>query len=86
MAVRGTQNYYLLQQIQRRHWANHARQVGLGAAAAERIIADVLACANGVVAAMYDLIPEGFPKDLADSILNGLLNQCARLERMQPGK
>lgn len=86
MAVRGTQNYYLIQQIQRRHWANHARQVGLGGAAAERIIADVLARANEVVATVYDQIPGGFPKDLADSILQGLLSQCARLERMPPGK
>lgn len=85
MAVRGSQNYYL-EQIQRRHWASHARQVGLGGAAAERIIADVLASANGVVASVYDQIPDGFPKDLADAILKGLLSQCARLERMPPGK
>ncbi|KRB93500.1 type II toxin-antitoxin system HipA family toxin [Noviherbaspirillum sp. Root189] len=85
MAVRGTQNYYAIQQIQRRHWGSHARSVGLGAVAAEQIIADVLASANGVVASIYNQIPEGFPRDLADSILQGVLNQCARLERMPPG-
>jgi serine/threonine-protein kinase HipA len=30
MAVRGSQNYYHLQQIQRRHWLKHATLVGLG--------------------------------------------------------
>ena len=85
MAVRGTQNHYLIGEVQRRHWASHARQVGLGAEAAERIIAEVLARAPGVVAAVYQQIPEGFPADLADAILNGLLSQCARLERMEPG-
>jgi serine/threonine-protein kinase HipA len=82
MAVRGSQNYYLIQQIQRRHWANHARLVGLGAAAVERIIDEVLATADGVVAEVYNQVPDGFPMDLADSILQGLLNQCERLSRM----
>jgi serine/threonine-protein kinase HipA len=85
MAVRGTQNHYLIEQVQRRHWASHARQLGLGATAAERIIADVLARAKGVVASVYDQIPEGFPMDLADAILQGVLGQCGRLERMEPG-
>ena len=85
MAVRGAQNHYLIEQVQRRHWASHARQLGLGAAAAERIIADVLARAKDVVASVYEQIPEGFPEDLADAILQGLLGQHARLERMEPG-
>jgi serine/threonine-protein kinase HipA len=85
MAVRGTQNHYLIEGVQRRHWASHARQLGLGAAAAERIIAEVLARMHGVVAAVYEQIPEGFPQDLADAILQGLLGQCERLERMEPG-
>lgn len=85
MSVRGTQNYYAISQIQRRHWGSHARSIGLGGAVAENIIAEVLASANGVVASIYDQIPERFPRDLADSILQGVLSQCNRLERMPPG-
>lgn len=84
MAVRGTQNHYLIEQVQRRHWTSQARQLGLGAAA-ERIVADVLAPAKGVVASVYEQLPEGFPTDLADAILQGLLGQHACLERMEPG-
>ncbi|NRR30878.1 type II toxin-antitoxin system HipA family toxin [Oxalobacteraceae bacterium] len=82
MAVRGTQNYYHLRQIQRRHWLNHAGQVGLGAVAAESIIAELLDAVDGVVASTYAQIPEGYPTDLADAILQGLVQQRDRLARM----
>lgn len=85
MAVRGSENYYLLSQIQRRHWINHAKIVGLGAAAAEQMIGDVLDKVEAVVNATYAQIPEGFPMYLADLILQGMLNQCAILKRMPPG-
>jgi serine/threonine-protein kinase HipA len=82
MAVKGTQNYYNLQQIQRRHWLNHAAQVGLGAAAAEGIIEELLAAVDGVVASAYAQIPAGYPKDLANAILQGLVRQRDRLAGM----
>jgi serine/threonine-protein kinase HipA len=82
MAVRGSQNYYLIGQIQRRHWANHAKLVGLGAAAAEQIIEELLAGAHDAVTQVYGQIPKGFPMDLADAILQGVLNQCERLRRI----
>ncbi|BBB70206.1 transcriptional regulator (plasmid) [Undibacterium sp. YM2] len=85
MAVKGSENYYLIRQIQRRHWANHAKLVGLGAATAEEIITTLLDKAEEVVNSTYSQIPEGFPMDLADSILQGMLNQCALLKRMPPG-
>lgn len=86
MAVRGTQDTYLIYQIRRRHGINHAKVVGLGAKTAEQIIDDVLANANSVVASVYDQIPEGFPMDLADAILQGVLNQGKRLEQMPDGR
>jgi len=82
MAVRGTQNYYKLQQIQRRHWLNHAGQIGLGAAAAEGIIDEVLSAVDDVVNSAYAQLPLGYPMDLADAILQGLERQRARLADM----
>lgn len=82
MAVRGTQNYYNLQQIQRRHWLYHARQVGLGVAAAEAVIANVLNAVSDVVASISAQIPPGYPQDLADAILQGLTRQRDRLAGM----
>lgn len=82
MAVRGSENYYLLQQIQRRHWSRHAQLVGLGAPAAEQIIEEVIASTRDVAAVVYRQLPPEFPKDLADAILGGMINQCERLQRM----
>ena len=82
MAVRSTQNHYNLPQITRRHWLNHAGQVGLGAAAADDIIEALLAAVDGVVTSVYAQIPEGYPQDLAEAILQGILRQRDRLAGM----
>ena len=82
MAVRGSENHFHLQLIQRRHWLKHAQMVGLGAPAAERIIEEVLALTRNVVDAVYRQLPSQFPQDLAEAILGGMLNQSERLGRM----
>jgi serine/threonine-protein kinase HipA len=71
MAVRGSENYYHLQLIQRKQWSKHAQQVGLGAPAAEKFIEELIALTPNVVASVYSQLPAGFPQDLADSILGG---------------
>ncbi|WP_426107923.1 type II toxin-antitoxin system HipA family toxin [Massilia sp. TSP1-1-2] len=82
MAVRGVENHYHLQQVQRRHWTRHAQLAGLGAAAAETIIDELVTVAGDVVAAVYRRLPLEFPKDLADAILGGVIHQSERLRRM----
>lgn len=82
MAVKGAENYFHLQQMQRRHWSRHAQLVGLGAPAAEKIIEEVIASTAKVVDAVYRQLPAAFPGDLADAILGGLTNQSERLGRM----
>jgi serine/threonine-protein kinase HipA len=86
MAVRGSTNYYQISRIQRRHWSAMAQRVGLGALAAEEIIEEVLDQAPSVAAAMYRALPDGFPKELADSILQGMLRQCANLQGQSRGR
>lgn len=82
MAVRGSENYYLLQQIQRRHWIRHAQLVGLGAPAAEEIIQEVIGNTKRVADDVYRQLPSDFPKDLANSILGGAIHQSERLAKM----
>ncbi|WP_061542130.1 type II toxin-antitoxin system HipA family toxin [Collimonas fungivorans] len=83
MAVRGSANYYHLEQIQRRHWDKMARQVGLGAHAAEEIIEELIAASGGVAEAVSRQLPADFPGDVAESILTGMLRQCEKLQAMQ---
>ncbi|MRW91046.1 type II toxin-antitoxin system HipA family toxin [Duganella sp. FT80W] len=82
MAVRGSQNYYHLQQIQRRHWVDHAKLVGLGEVVAEGILNAVLLEAEEVVAMVQAQLPDGYPMDLAEAILQGMLRQLKRLKPM----
>ena len=84
MAVRGSTNHYEVYRIQRRHWSTMAQRVNLGAQTAERIIEELLVQTPQVVQDAYQSIPEGFPQDLADSILQGMLRQLETLRRQRP--
>jgi serine/threonine-protein kinase HipA len=85
MAVRGSGNYYEVYRIQRCHWSAMARQVNLGAQAAEQIIEELFVQTPQVIQDAYRRLPQGFPQDLADSILQGMLRQLEILRGQQPG-
>jgi hypothetical protein len=61
-----------------------ARRVNLGAATAERIIDELFVQTPQVVQDAYRRIPDGFPQDVADSILQGMLRQLATLRTQPP--
>lgn len=79
MAVRGTTNYYLIDKIQRRHWINQARQVSVGAEAAEQSIEEVIGSTDAVIEKVRPLLPEDFPLDLAEAIFSGMKSHCVKL-------
>jgi serine/threonine-protein kinase HipA len=82
MAVRGSKNYYLINQIQRRHWRKQAELVGLGAYLADSIIDEVITATPRVIAQIQAQLPANFPTDLAESILTGLHRQCDKIAAM----
>jgi len=79
MAIRGSTNYYLIEQIQRRHWMTLASQVGLESGMAQQLIEEVIESTEKVINAVAKLLPNNFPMDLAENIFNGMRKQCARL-------
>jgi serine/threonine-protein kinase HipA len=79
MAIRGSTNYYEVYRIQRRHWTAMARRVNLGARTAEELIVELAEQTPTVVQEAYRRLPDSFPQDLADSILQGMLRQLDRL-------
>lgn len=79
MAVRGSTNYDLIEKIQRRHWMAQAQQVGLGAAAAEQLIEEIIESTEAVIDEVSKLLPDNFPMDLAEAIFTGMQRQCAKL-------
>ncbi|MDD4964372.1 MAG: type II toxin-antitoxin system HipA family toxin [Gallionella sp.] len=79
MAVRGSTNYYLIEKIQRRHWIAQAQQVGLGAAAAEQLIEEIIGSTEAVITDVSKLLPDNFPMDLAEAIFSGMKKHCVKL-------
>lgn len=80
MAVRGSTNHYLIENIQRRHWIAQAQQVGLGAVAAEQLIEEIFQSTDAVINEVSKLLPDNFPMDLAEAIFAGMKTHCAKLE------
>jgi len=80
MAVRGSTNYYQVYRIQRRHWSAMAQRVNLGAQTAEHIIEELFIQTPEVIEDAYRTIPDGFPQDVADSILQGMQRQLDTLQ------
>jgi len=79
MAVRGSQNYYRLAQIQRRHWIAQGRQVGVPEEAVEAMVAELVAGVEPAIAAVSARLPEAFPQDVAEAVFEGIRAQQRRL-------
>lgn len=82
MAVRGSENNYLIGQIRRRHWLAQGRQVGLSAGSVEEIIEELISSTETVLSEVVASLPVGFPADLADAILDGVRRQSRKLAAM----
>lgn len=83
MAVRGSANHYLIEKIQRRHWMAQAQQVGLGAAAAEELIEEVIETTESVIGEVGKLLQDGFPMDVAEAVFSGMRKQSAKLAALR---
>ncbi|HBM7754810.1 TPA: type II toxin-antitoxin system HipA family toxin [Escherichia coli] len=79
MAVRGSSNYYQIYRIQRRHWIRHGEITGLSKQQTEAMIEEIIARTPGVIERVSGLLPDQFPQQLAESIFDGMRQQCRRL-------
>ncbi|PWK94298.1 serine/threonine-protein kinase HipA [Pantoea allii] len=79
MAVRGSSNYYHINRIQRRHWINHGELTGLGKRELEKMIDEIIYGAHNVIERVNHLLPVAFPQELAESVFDGMRQQCRRL-------
>ncbi len=86
MAIRGSKNYYEIDSIMKRHFIAHAVSVGISKEEAIRVIDEIIAATPAVIEHVYGLLPEGFNKSLADSILQGMHEQAVKLARMPTEK
>ncbi len=81
MAVRGKNKHYRLSEILRRHFNQTATLIGVGESA-EPLIAEILKRTPDVVSSVQREVPKGFPADVLDKILSGLIDSSKRLAAM----
>jgi serine/threonine-protein kinase HipA len=74
MAVAGKSRHYRWKEIHARHWIETAKRQGLGDM--EQIISDVIARTPGAIDRVRNVVPRGFPAQIADVILGGI-EACA---------
>ncbi|RZF29708.1 type II toxin-antitoxin system HipA family toxin [Paraburkholderia sp. UYCP14C] len=72
MAVRGKNVHYLLNQIQRRHWAAEGQRVGLSAADIDTLIDELTGQTETVIDTVASRLPADFPLDVADAVFDGM--------------
>jgi serine/threonine-protein kinase HipA len=83
MAIRGKNKHYLFKEIQRRHFTETAKRIGLSEGA-ESIIEEILRDTPKVISAIQANVPADFPGQVLEPILNGLKSSAKKLEEMKP--
>ena len=78
MAVHGKNRHYRWKEICTRHWLETAKRCGFGEM--KIIIQDVIARTPVAIQQVREVLPIGFPAEIADSILDGI---SARAEQLK---
>ena len=82
MAVRTTNAHWQMEAITRRHWEAVGRRNGVVSSEGRdvgKLIESLVEATPAVVETLYWQLPAGFPAQVADSILHGLLRASRRL-------
>jgi serine/threonine-protein kinase HipA len=82
MAVQGKNRHYRWNEIRTRHWMETAKRCGFGEM--KSVVRDVIARTPAVIDQVHELIPPGFPGDIADSILTGISARAKQLSAELP--
>jgi serine/threonine-protein kinase HipA len=83
MAFRGKNKHASLLNIQRRHLNETAARSGFGESA-EPLIEEILGKTPNALAAVEKDVPKGFPQEVIEPIVTGVLSFAKRLEAMVP--
>ena len=83
MSLRGKNRHRKLSGIRRRHWNETARKCGISGGA-EPWIEELLARVEPAIGQVEQVLPPGFPQEVAQPIFAGLRAAAARLSAMEP--
>ena len=72
MSVSGKNRHYKWKDFTAQHWIETGKKAGLSEKTVKRIIAELKDHIPEVLSSTADIIPSGFPENIADSIINGI--------------
>jgi serine/threonine-protein kinase HipA len=84
MAVRSKNPHWKLSDIKARHWIETAKRCGI--ADMEAIIADVVSRTPPIIERVQATLANGFPSQIADTILDSVRASSERLQPELSGK
>lgn len=79
MAVLGQNKHYRWSTVLPGHWKSTAKQCGFPEDSMEIILQEFSEKSEDVIGTVREQLPNGFPKDLADSVLDGILKKAKTL-------
>lgn len=79
MAIRGSKNYYKLQQIQYRHFIQQGKRIGFDEEKVIELINSVLHSLDIVIERVRAKLPKDFPRALSTTIFEGMIAQAKKL-------
>lgn len=79
MAIRGSKNYYHVLKIQRRHFVHQALAVGFSETESNDMIDEILVQVDRVIEEVSAILPDNFPKTLAEKIFQGMISQAKKI-------
>jgi serine/threonine-protein kinase HipA len=79
MFLKGKNNHYHWNSLQRRYFLETADYVNYSAERAEKILNEVLSQVNFVINAVKEILPTNFPKHVSQPIFEGMLNASQML-------
>lgn len=75
----GSQNHYRINEVVRRHFLETAKAVGFGEGLANDMIAKVISELKGAIDQTHAAMPDGFPDQLLNCLIDGLCNRAENL-------
>lgn len=79
----GKNNHYVVDTIMPRHFIQTGETAGIPAATTQDIFLELQARVPGVLEAIRQDLPDGFPNTIIDSIYNGMLHRLRRIEAVK---
>jgi serine/threonine-protein kinase HipA len=79
MALHGKNTHYHWQNIMPRHWFDEAKKLGFPHADMQSLVTDTLNSMESVITEVTSRLPNGFPEDIYQPIVNGMRKAARKL-------